>query len=390
MKQRQSDPPAADEAAFNSLDDSDIEIPVKRPKTFRRVLRVLMVIIPAFIVGNAIHILYTSKGHLSDIFAAMQPEWLLLAAGMVMVPWCCHILRIKLWSNVFNKKVKTRDAFRAIAWNDIAAAATPTALGGGFAKLYYLTRAGLTPAQATLITLAGGVEDVVFLLICLPLTIFWTSSWGNEHVLNAWDTFVDGLPLMAGILGAIAVVYWIINYFQKRKNGAPTARKKFSDEQKDTWWGKLHRRLRVLKRDFRRAINLATKKNRWTLAAGSVLASIGWISRYASINAIFLAFGLQLKPILYALLHWVVYTLTNFVLSPGGAGGAEVVFIKVFGDLAPKTMLPLMTGTWRFMTFYYLVLGGITYLGIYKLTERWASRPKADGQVDAESVPNKS
>jgi len=75
-----------------------------------------------------------------------------------------------------------------------------------------------------------------------------------------------------------------------------------------------------------------------------------------------LGFGLPVDFVLFPLLHWVVFSLSTVVVTPGGVGGAEVAFVTVFGDFVPAMTMPTLVAVWRFTTFYLVLLIGCVYL----------------------------
>jgi len=68
--------------------------------------------------------------------------------------------------------------------------------------------------------------------------------------------------------------------------------------------------------------------------------------------------------VLFPVLNWSVFTVNNFVATPGGMGGAEAAFVLMMGTFIPAGMLSLVTFVWRFATFYLAILIGACVITI--------------------------
>lgn len=64
----------------------------------------------------------------------------------------------------------------------------------------------------------------------------------------------------------------------------------------------------------------------------------------------------------------LLYVSVAFIPTPGSAGGAEAVFLMMFGSVFGAGT-PVAMIIWRFIIFYLiLILGGI-YVGIFTLNK---------------------
>lgn len=334
----------------------------KRGKlAFPRILRIIAVIIPLAVLGN---IIYAIAGTGSDIVAKLagfKLLYLLLAIVLVIIPYGTHSLRILLWSRVFRVKLKPVQAFKTALIADIGSAATPTIIGGGYVKLFFMIGYGFSPAQSTLIMILGTVEDILFFAIALPLVITITQAWNNPHVIIAVKNLISHWPILVTIIAGVSIVLFIYNRFSikagKKKSSTGTG-------QSQGFRQKLISRLSEYKNEFITAIKFVISKGKGTLALAILLAGVGWTLRYASINALILGLGYDVDPVMYTLLHWVVFSTMTLIPTPGAIGGAEVSFALVFSGLLPAGVIPMLTGIWRFATFYMNIAAGAIYLAI--------------------------
>ncbi len=357
----------------------------KTPTRFRveSLIKVLILAIALGILGDMVYVWITTDDSLLSHLGQISWGYLLLAIVMATIPHATNSLRIKLWSRVFHRTLTTHRALKAAIFDSLGAAVTPTAIGGGYAKLLYLVRSGLTPGQATLTMVLGSVEDSIFLAVALPVTILASSSWNNPHIAAAGENVAAKLPLILGLIIVLALAYFI---YTRVRGNSPRTSPETATKPCTTWTGRIVARIRSFKRDFLTAIRFALRNGRWTMAACLSLSAAGWICRYASINALILAFGLPIDPLLFPLLHWAIFTTTNFIITPGGMGGAELVFASIFGGLVPVALLPTLVLTWRLVTFYLVQLVGAGYLVAEEIGLVRPRQPAATANVAKTSV----
>jgi uncharacterized protein (TIRG00374 family) len=96
-------------------------------------------------------------------------------------------------------------------------------------------------------------------------------------------------------------------------------------------------------------------KSRLALTLG--LTALQWTARYTVISALFAAVGIAADPVALFVLQWMVFTLGTFVPTPGGAGAVEAAFLLAYDPLIPEGLLPAVAASWRFLTFYVVLLG---------------------------------
>ncbi|MBD3402389.1 flippase-like domain-containing protein [candidate division GN15 bacterium] len=326
----------------------------------RRLINAIAIVVAIGLAGDFCYALLDYDPNGAGILSNLRPEFLLLSFVLVFIPTLTHAARLRLWSRVFGCDLPWRRALTAVFCNDIGSALTPTAVGGGYAKLYYLYRSGLTPPQATLTMMLGSLEDSVFVVLIVGISIYGTSGELSPALSEALGDLSTRLPLLAGILLGLAVLLLLVRRLFSRR-GADAAR---SNQPSGSRFERLRDRFRRFRREFKHSVGFAWRHGRATLAVNTLLSLIGWICRYGSINAVLLGFGLPIDPILFLVLNWGAFTVTNFVATPGGVGGAEAAFVVLFTPFVPVGMISLVTLAWRFLTFYLLLIVGAGFIGI--------------------------
>ena len=326
---------------------------------FNKLLKIVSILIPLAIAGNVIYAIIASEPGILEMLGNFKPGYLLLAMGMVLVPLVTHSLRMWLWARTFKQELKPSQAFKTSIAAEIGSAATPTIVGGGYIKLLFLIGYGFSPARATLITALGTIEDITFFALTLPPVIYFSHAWNNPYVINAVKNFVAHWPIVAVAIITLLIIAVILKKFNSGNNQRPG-----EATVRQSLWSKVIGRLKNFQNDLGIASKYVVKRGKGTLAVCTILGGIGWTSRYAAINALILGLGLPVDPLLYTLLHWVVFSTMTLIPTPGAIGGAEVSFAIIFSGIIPPSAIPVMTGVWRFVTFYMAIAGGAIYLAI--------------------------
>jgi uncharacterized protein (TIRG00374 family) len=346
-----------------------------------RLLKPLRVIIPLAIAGNIIYIVLASKPDTFKKLSDFDPGFLLLAAGLVFMPWLAHSSRMLMWSRAFRRPLKPMQAMKTAIANDIGSAVTPTAIGGGFAKLGFLVNYGFMPGEATLITMLGTLEDGVFFAFSIPSAILFSRAWSNEHVRGGFNNLVGHWPVASLVLIGLLFSLLIVRRTASKNIDVPS-RESVSIED---WLVRLRTSLGRYKMEFVSAVVFVIRKGKMTFAINVLIAGAGWCCRYGAISALVYGLGHKADAVLFFLLQWIVFTAMTMIPTPGAVGGAEVSFALVYDGQVPLGIIPTLTGAWRFLTFYLPIIVGAIFLAIAGA----GSAARQTEVPDAESVEEK-
>jgi hypothetical protein len=198
----------------------------------------------------------------------------------------------------------------------------------------------------------GSVEDAVFFLMAIPAAALWTSF--DIPLLNE-VLFALKEKLSVVLLVACCLLLFIIIL--------KTFSKRYQELFKSSGFiNKVTQKITNIWQDFSTVYKLIGQKGKIWFLASLFLTSIQWICRYSVISALLAGLSLPVDIVKFFLFQWLVFTLTTFIPSPGGAGGAETAFFYIFSGIIPRELLALTTTAWRFLTFYFqLSLGSIVF-----------------------------
>jgi hypothetical protein len=338
--------------------------PASRSSGFniKNLIRIVSIIIPLALAGNIIYIFLASDFSALSGFGNYSLIYLGLATILVFVPWGGHTLRILLWGRAFGKNLTLGESFRTAVATDLGAAITPSTIGGSYAKFGILASFGFSPGEATLVTLLGTLEDAAFFAFTLPLAFLVTGAWNDPGIRQVANNIAAFWMVFVGFCAAMFIGYFIFMKFNQRK------RLKKSNDPTSAPTGFLYRvraKLREYRGQFTEAWRFVLRNHKTTFVSCVVLAGFGWACRYSVITLLFMGLGYPADPILFFLLQWVVFTLMTLFPTPGAVGGAEVSLALIFKGFVPGGVIPILTGAWRFLTFYLIMIIGSLILVIF-------------------------
>jgi len=195
------------------------------------------------------------------------------------------------------------------------------------------------------LTVLESLEDCIFFIVMVPISLTVSSSWGLPMVKNVIGRL--GHPSLWALLGALCVIACIIIAVSTKRSGSLVKRFPLVRTFKNkigTFFG-----------NFTATYHSIIRNGKGILALTMLLTSIQWICRYSVVTLVFMSLGIATQPVLFMALQVLVFALMTFVPTPGGAGGAEVMFSLLYRSLVPEGAIGVVTACWRFLTFYFLL-----------------------------------
>jgi uncharacterized protein (TIRG00374 family) len=278
--------------------------------------------------------------------AHISPAWLAVALLLALMPWAWHALRLHIWTRFLGEKISWKNLLRIVVATDVGGAVTPTAVGGAPLKLLMLANNGMRVGHATMLTLLGNLEDVLFYLILIPVSLFLTKN--GKHPL--WEKLSGllkehGWQVAMGMLLLLAIALIFRRLFKKSKKSS-------------SWQEKL----RQLAGEFREAWQLIRAGGRKPFLLSMLALSSQWLTRFFILIAVLFSLELEADYFRIFWLQWMVFVAVLLVPTPGATGGAEAAFLLVFGAMLPDGTATIVMAVWRLLTYYFMLTVGLLIL----------------------------
>lgn len=277
-----------------------------------------------------------------------SPFYLVLALVLLIVMWIFNATRLYIWSKFLAINAPFKNLFRISVATDLGASITPTVVGGAPIKIGMLTQTGFSLGTATTLIALNGIEDVCFFILIIPISLALTDSWSSPLVMDLFGGIQQNLPKIGIILLAAILLIALLRLLLRRFS--------FFTNSGNSFFKKVSTKWQQAKTDFTTVFKLIGERGRLTFLL-SVLATCGqWLSRFAILVVLVLALDIQENLLELFTLQWMVYLSMSLVPTPGATGGAEVIFYYVFKDMLPAGLIGIIVASWRFLTYYFMML----------------------------------
>jgi|GEM_PF-443505 len=350
-------------------------------------------LIPAIVLGTVANVAFALLTTDVDALEAVQrsaPYAFGLAAALALVPWITDTIHTVIWVRFVGAKVSVVECYKLVLATQLAASLTPTAAGGGYLKMALLTRYGISPGSAVSLVFLHTIEHMVVAAIAVPAALTISNSWDLPvvtTVLHFIRLRITALGLWAiPILAASVLLLRVLWRIGRKKRRFKRVTRKIATF------------LERLRRDFVGVYVLIAKRGKLRFAITVTSTAIGDICRFALVLPLFVGFSIPIDPVRDWLLQWVVFVATTMVPMPGGAGGAEAMFYLIYGSFVPREILGFVTASWRFLSFYTVLISGgliFTVLSLRRSAPHHLAAPSNDagsqhGQRTADSGDSRS
>lgn len=314
---------------------------------FKKIGRRLIIFISLGIAAHLAFLFYTTEAGTFSRLRELSFGHLIIIALLALGPWVCHALRIMLWSRFVDYPLGFSDSLAVVITNDLGSSLTPTAIGGGPIKLGMLMAKGMPGAKATFLVLLSASEDLVFYTTGILLSAYYM----QDGVSALFDFVASKENLIYGVVGIVAASIILprfgINIWKPIGRLIPQKVKEFLGSIP----AKIAKSIDEIKGTYARVLKTAKLK----LLLSIFLLFMQWFTKFGILYVILHALGIDLSMFEVIIKQWMTYMSMLLVPTPGASGGAEAIFLALFGDTLQGNERNLVVSTWRFFTYYYVM-----------------------------------
>lgn len=341
-----------------------------------RLLRSALLLIPLGVALNVGLSLASTDRTVLEGLAGLPRGPLVVAVGLAFVSWGTNTLRLRLWTAFLGHRLSVAECLRLYLAGLLGSALTPTAAGGGALKWGLLVRRGFPASGAASLLALETVEDALFFAVALPLAVavgaFAEVGVVGEAAAAGGAGVTNAAVVAVGVAAAALCVVGAAGGVAARGGLGPRVRR---------WARRGLARARGAARRFagevRGVLALVAQRGKGVFAATLTLTAVQWSARYSVVTAVLAFLGVPARPLTYGALQWATFTLSSFVPTPGGAGGAEVAFAVLYSPFVPVGVLGSATALWRLVLFYVPLVAAVVVfyaLGGWRAGARPAER----------------
>ena len=243
---------------------------------------------------------------------------------------------------------------------DFAFLATPGGVGGYAAGIYYMRSIGGSYAQATAISAADQVLDLMFFAIAMPVAALCLSQTSELSPLLAHGAAFGGI-------GALAIL--VILVLARRPLGAwffgargPLERFAFLRKRRDAVRGFVNNVLAQTQ--------VLMRGSPAYFAFAFASTAVQWLARYGVLWLILMQLDAYVPFSLALLLQGVVLHVAQWTGMPAGGGGADLGLAATLAPFVPTAAIASALLLWRIATLYLSLIAGGISIGALRLKQR--------------------
>lgn len=339
-----------------------------RKINFKKIINRLIIFISFGVLAHIIFLLSTTDRSVILQLGNIKFRFLLVISGLVLVPWLGHALRMVIWTRFLNVRLSYREALKVAVSTDLGAALTPTLIGGGPIKLGMLLQQGISASKAGILIALGGFEDMVFYLSGIILAFFFAHESIVKILVSVRNMITSNAAVVGGILFVILATWilkklgWIKWNFSFMKIMPLRLRRGYL---------KFLVGLRTSIHETKETLKLILSKGKLTFLMSITVLFIQWFAKFSILAILLYALGVDIQFYNIYIKQWLVWLTMIFIPTPGATGGAEASFFLLFENVIPRDVLNLVVSTWRFFTYYFIMMSAVI---IFQLTTYIAYR----------------
>jgi uncharacterized protein (TIRG00374 family) len=251
---------------------------------------------------------------------------------------------------------------------DFAFLATPGGVGGYAAGIYYVRSIGASYAQATAISAADQVLDLMFFALAMPIAALCLSQTAELSPLLAHGAAFGGI-------GALALL--VVLVLARKPLGAwffgargPLERIAFLRRRRDAVRGFVDNVLAQTQ------VLMRGSPTYFALAFAST--AVQWLARYGVLWLILIELDARVPFSLVLLLQGVVLHVAQWTGMPAGGGGADLGLAATLAPFVPTATVASALLLWRIATLYLSLIAGVISIAAL----RWMPRKQSGLTTD--------
>ncbi|MDE6200146.1 MAG: flippase-like domain-containing protein [Muribaculaceae bacterium] len=250
---------------------------------------------------------------------------------------------------------------------EFTSAITPTSVGGSALSMVFMNREGIKLGRATAITLTTLLLDEGFFMVFCPLLFVFISPerlFGFAHGAAAHNLQVL-FWIVYAVISIIAIILFV-GIFKSPRTIARLLSKIFALPLIRRWRKDVDELGENL---ISASAELKGKPLSWWISPISATV-ISWLSRFAVVNALMLAFIPEADQLTVLGRQFIVWALLTFTPTPGGSGVSEMLFKTYYSDIVFGPIMMILAIIWRIFTYYVYLFVGFCMIPTFFKTKR--------------------
>lgn len=320
------------------------------------------------LVSGIIVVLFTFDSETIHALMRVKPEYMLAAAAIHAITYVIWGMRTRSLCNALGHNLSYIKSFEIVTSATLAAAITPSSLGGEPLRIHLLHGQKIPLGKATAVVLGERVLDGILILTLAPFSIYIIRGVLKDSAFNIIFIFAEAGLMFILFLTLYAL--WkpgptkkFVYFFVHRL--AP-----FLGKKSDEALSKAIERVDFELENFHGSISVLLNEGRKGLAFGIFLTLAFWFVDFSMLYVILMGLNQHPDPVLVFASQVIIMIIIIIPATPGGSGIAELAGTTLFSLFVSSSVLGIAVIAWRAFTFYMNILvGGFVSFKILKDTD---------------------
>lgn len=342
-----------------------------RSKGWTYLILTVVLIVAAGLSFLFIHNVFGGEGKIIS-FEFFTPASLIGVFALLLAFFALDSLRFYFVLRTLDHKLPLRYIVKLSFINVFVSTITPFATGGGFAQIYFLTKAGVPIGRATAATSIRTLLSVMFFMVTLPIVLLI-----NPSLLNI---LLDGGYLWILIITAAIYIILVIALFRVVANERWVRRMllrflRFLHRRKLLSEQKMRRGYLRISREvhhFNTGIRLFLGGSKKFLALSILSTGLFLLVMFSFSVLLIRSMGYNVSPSLIYQMQVLINFIMYFALTPGATLIAEGGFALMVSGHVGRGDISSLTLLWRFFTVYAgtLIGMGVFYWEMFTVSRK--------------------
>jgi uncharacterized protein (TIRG00374 family) len=300
---------------------------------------------------------------------SIRPEYIVAAAGIRFLSYLVWGMRTRGLCRTLGYNISIARSFEIVTSSTLAAAVTPSSLGGEPIRIHLLHMDKIPFGKASAVVLGERLLDAIVILSMAPISLYVLRDImedpGMDTVLIAAALFLLGILLLVLYTvwkpeAARGITMFIV------KRAAP-----FVGARTDAKLEHIVLKVDAELENFHSSIYLFLKaEKRKGLLMGVFNTLLFWLVEFSVLYVILLGLNQYPDPLVVTASQVLMSLLMAIPATPGASGIAEFGATTIFSVFVSSSLLGITVVVWRALTFYMnLLVGGFVSFWILKDTE---------------------
>ncbi|AZR72968.1 hypothetical protein BBF96_05905 [Anoxybacter fermentans] len=290
----------------------------------------------------------------------IKPRYLFYSIILMLLMWVVQGFRMQILAIALDEKLSLKEGIKNSLVGAFVANVTPFASGGGPVQIIFLHQLGISLGKASSIIIVQWLLRHLFFGILGSIFFFFYRylidpgklsekvfevAVGSSILITVFLLFFVWKPQVIPLIAKLVVRFPLIKELFKKES----YRRRF-EEIIDQAYHEIE--------IFHECLWTLASRKKMELFLAIIFTGLFWVFFFMIAPVIIMGLGGKPYFIRAFIMQTFMYLILPYIPTPGASGAAELGFAVFFAPFVPLHLLGILMISWRFLTFYIVILAG--------------------------------